>query len=132
MFVYAFIWLFDVHDVNNGRYFFQEDLLQAAIDSLVRKVTPFEELEKQVSARNTVKVDFDSYIRKVQAIRDKPPPRDLEKLAKTETKLLKAGQELFDITQDIYRVRHRLSIFLCLSFCVCLRFLAIMMNSLAF
>jgi len=28
----------------------------------------------------------------VQVIRDKPPPRDLEKLAKTEGKLLKVAQ----------------------------------------
>lgn len=45
-----------------------DDAIVHALESLDKKLNPFQELEKMVMNRNRLKLDFDHYVRKVSAV----------------------------------------------------------------
>jgi hypothetical protein len=80
----------------------QETKLLAAIEGIDNKITPFQELQRRMERRATLKVDFDAYSRKVRILKERNDDTSIEKLQKTEIKLIHARTALYDATQDLY------------------------------
>lgn len=74
----------------------------AAIEGIDNKLAPFQELQRKMERRATLKVDFDAYTRKVRNLRERTDEASAEKQRKTEIKLVHARTALFDATQELY------------------------------
>lgn len=80
----------------------QETKLLAAIEGIDNKIAPFQELQRRMDRRATLKVDFDAYSHKVRNLKERNDEASIEKLQKTEIKLIHARTALYDATQDLY------------------------------